>query len=116
MLKNHDFIAHRTIRSTLPDFPITLEQVTLIRSLLITEDFYDEMGNLKVDQLQEAITLYLAMLSAFLKANASHHEKNHLKWQEIYKISRLLLRLSKRAGFDIVLAPQLRSLTRLLWK
>jgi hypothetical protein len=115
-LQNHDFIAYRTIRSTLPDFPITPEQVTLMRSLLITEEFFDETGTLKVAQLQEAIALYLAMLSAFLDTHAAHPDKNRLKRQEIYKISRLLFRISKRSGFDAALAPHLRSLTRLLWK
>lgn len=120
MLKNHDFIAHRTIRSTLPDFPITPEQVTKMRSLLITENYVDETGTLRIAELEDAIAIYLAMLSAFLDTHATHPEKNSLKWQEIYKISRLLLRLSKRAGivsgFKAILAPHLGQLTRLSWR
>lgn len=115
-LKEHDFIAHRTIRSTLPDFPITPEQVTLMRSLLITENFFDETGTLKVDELKETITIYLSMLCAFLNTYATHPEKNRLKHQEIYKITRLLFILSKQCGFNNVLAPHLQQLTQLLWK
>ncbi|PSF36748.1 glycosyltransferase family 2 protein [Aphanothece hegewaldii CCALA 016] len=115
-LKEHDFIAHRTIRTTLPDFSITPEQVTLMRSLLITENFFDETGILKVDKLKEAIAIYLSMLSAFLNTYATHPEKNRLKRQEIHKITRLLLRLSKRSGFNNVLAPHLQQLTQLLWR
>jgi hypothetical protein len=87
-----------------------------MRSLLITENFFDETGTLKVAELEEAIAIYLAMLSAFLNIHATHPEKNRMKRQEIYKITRLLFRLSKRSGFNTVLAPHLRQLTLLLWR
>lgn len=92
------------------------KKVTLMRSLLITENFFDEMGIIKVDELKEAIAVYLSMLSAFLNTYATHSDKNRLKRQEIYKITRLLVRLYNRSGFNNVLAPHLQQLTQLLWK
>jgi hypothetical protein len=49
----------------------------------------------------------------------NHPEKNHLKRQEMYKISRLLLRLSRRIGFELglreIITPQLQRFNKLLW-
>lgn len=114
----HDAIALRTIQSTLPNFTISLEQVTSMRSLFITQDFDQATEPLNLENLGETIKTYLQMLQIFLKKYSKNSEKAQLKKQEIKKIIKLLLRLSKQGGVDSrvikLWLPQIRVLTQLL--
>lgn len=114
-LQTHDFIAHRTIRRTLPNFPITLAGVTQMRSLLVTENFFDETGKLRISQLRESIRLYFDMLSAFLTTYREHPQKHRLKLQETKKIGKLLLKLNRNLKGQELIIPELGRLSRLLW-
>jgi len=102
-LKNHDFIAHRTIQNTLPELAFSLEKVSQIRSLVITKDLYNSNNkNFNLDSLQALID-YLQMLGCFI----SKYDKNtlnikKLKNKELYNVSKILIKIAYLSGWQVI--------------
>ncbi len=99
-LKNHDFIACRTIQNTLLDLSISLKEVTQIRSLMITRDLYSQNGqNYNLDSLKSLVN-YLKILESFL----SRYDKKNLnikklRDREFINILKVLMEIIRLLGW-----------------
>lgn len=98
-LKNHDFIAYRTIQNTLPELSISLENVTQIRSLMITKDIYNQSNRSSKLESLKALTEYLRIFNLFIsKYDKDDLNIKKLKNKEFVNILKMLLKIIRSSG------------------
>lgn len=112
-LENHDRIALRTICRMLPDFAITLEQVTQLRSLLYSSD----RAAIRADvQRAMAAQRYLDLLQAFADRYPNTVECRTVQLELTWQILRILLPLPWAPGSrDVIQQLPIGEWESLLW-
>jgi hypothetical protein len=95
-LKNHDRVALRTIQEQLPDFSISPEQITQLRSLLVGRTKHTPSVDAHRVVLAE---LYLDMFEAFLSRHSGEPDLKALQRQEALRVARLILRPPLQPGW-----------------
>jgi hypothetical protein len=83
-LKNHDLIAHRTIREQLPECPVSLTRVRGMRALLVGGD-----GPLQPeDEPDVLLHTYLNLFAAFAARHTQEPDLSALKGSEAVRVAR----------------------------
>jgi len=104
-LQNHDRVALRTIQNQFPDYPLNLEMISSLRSMML------ETGDLSSssDQRIGLINAYLDLLEGFGKAHVHDFGWNAVKQQAVIK----LIGIMKGGRFSGVRGRQFISILRI---
>jgi len=94
-LRNHDTIALRTIQEQLPEFVITLEQVSQLRSLFVGGG---EFTPVSCSQYVALASLYLDMFENFLGRHPGEPCLKALQHKEALKVAHILLHIPIKSG------------------
>lgn len=108
-LRCHDAIALRTIQATLPGMPISIEQVSQLRSLVFGGNWFigDRTGDpsqLSGGDRWAAVQLFLQLFRAFLKLYRDHRRLDEVKQLAGQQFQRLALQAPRLNGWPIFLS------------